>query len=309
MENQEERNQRQNGDASSSHPESGEEEQPELPGNSVQGGDNAGAQNEIAVSAESLKTTPASGLSLPLNPATRGRKTVNNLHPAIDKTKEINLKGSGLTWTAIKVAAILASQAVVAFLFVLFMMARSGKDNNQRFANFDAKINAVENLVAQATQKNSNDITELARSVDTMSRVNQGMLGTMNTLSEAIRKISPPMEVASSEKQRQEQKSQASQTEHPSSTPNTPPQGNLWHLRVVTLQNIEKNKKGAEELAEYLRSKGIPEVRVCQSGKLLSVDAGDFADMSAVEAKSLKEKIVEITYKGKTFKDAYFVQY
>ncbi|MBM4054294.1 MAG: hypothetical protein FJ264_06425 [Planctomycetes bacterium] len=227
----------------------------------------------------------------------------------IGKTKGINVKGNDLKWFAIKVAAILASQAIVAFLFMLFYVEKSSKDNSQRFADYDTKISAIENLVAQTTQKQNKDIAGLAKSIDTMGRINQSILGTINNLSEEFRKMSPVTEEAPAEQQQQKQESTASQTEEPSSSGAAPPQGNTWHLRIVTLQNMEKNKKGLEELVEFLQSKGIHEARLFQYGKLMSVDVGDFADVADDAAKNLKTKIMEISYKGSTFKDAYFVQY
>ncbi|MCF6150383.1 MAG: hypothetical protein E3K37_17245 [Candidatus Kuenenia sp.] len=226
--------------------------------------------------------------------------------PFIDKTKGINLKGNGIKWFAIKVVAILASQAIVAFLFMFFYVGKSSRDNNQRFTDFDAKISAIETLVNQTAQKHNKDVAGLAKSVDTMGRINQGILGTINTLSEEFRKMNQETEEASAD---QEQEYQVSQAEESPPSTNTPPKDNMWHLRVVTLQNAEKNKKGAEELTEYLQSKGIHDAKIYQYGKLLSVDVGDFEDISADAAKNLREKIMEITFKGSTFKDAYFVQY
>ena len=229
----------------------------------------------------------------------------------INKIQGINVGGNSLKRIAIKVAAILASQAVVAFLFMHFFTGKTSRDNSRRFADYDAKISVMEDMVDHATQKHNKDITELAKAVDKMGSINQGILQTINTLSEEFRKMKPVSEEAniSSEQLQQAQDSQSSKTEDPSILTDSASQNNMWRLRIVTLQNIEKNKKGAEELIAYLRSKGIHKARIYQYGKLLSVDVGDFADVSADEAKNLREKIREITYKGSTFKDAYFVQY
>lgn len=318
MENQETSNELQNREAPSGDQESVRGEQPQSQGSLARAEESANTQNTTPLSTESQKTAAVSGSDTPINPAAnerrRGVKTLQPRFndtagiPFIDKTKGINLKGNDIKWFAIKVAAILASQAIVAFLFMLIFTSKSGKDNNQRFADFDTKISTLENLVAQETQKHNKNVAELAKSIDTMGRINQGILGTINTLSEEIRKMNPVSEEVSAGQQ-QEQKNQVSQTGEPPSSTDTPSQDNMWHLRVVTLQNVEKNKKGAEELAEYLQSKGIHNTRIYQYGKMLSVDVGNFADISEDEAKNLKAKIMEINFRGSTFKDAYFVQY
>lgn len=231
--------------------------------------------------------------------------------PFINKIQGINEEGNSLKRIAIKVAAILASQAIVAFLFMHFFTGKTSRDNSRRFADYDAKISVMEDMVDHATQKHNKDIAELAKSVGKMGSINQGILQTINTLSEEFRKMKPVSEEVniSSAQLQQALDSQSPHTEETSILTDAAPQNNMWSLRIVTLQNIEKNKKGAEELIAYLQSNGIHKARIYQYGKLLSVDVGDFADVSADEAKKLREKIRGINYKGSTFKDAYFVQY
>lgn len=83
-----------------------------------------------------------------------------------------------------------------------------------------------------------------------------------------------------------------------------------YHLRIISLPDNSHNRKVVQDIASFLKSRGIQEVVPRKSGKFWVVDIGHFQSIRTSEARDLKKTVRSMRYKGiRQFKDAIYVPY
>jgi hypothetical protein len=83
--------------------------------------------------------------------------------------------------------------------------------------------------------------------------------------------------------------------------------GGMYTLCVLTNRNKGTAKAGAEDVVKYLKSQGLPDVRLLSDkahGNLV-VAVGSFATKDDANIDKIKAKVKAMSYKDKGFKDAY----
>ena len=86
--------------------------------------------------------------------------------------------------------------------------------------------------------------------------------------------------------------------------------GGKYHLRIISLPGDARHQKIVQEMASFLRSKGIQDVNPRRSGRFWVIDIGNFASIRSSQAVALKNKVRGLSYRGvKQFRSAYFAEY
>ena len=81
-----------------------------------------------------------------------------------------------------------------------------------------------------------------------------------------------------------------------------------YALCLITYRNRAETKKSAEDLVAFLKGQGFSDARalVDKARQNIIVAVGSFETTTAAEAKDTKVRVSTLSYKGTSFKDAYF---